>query len=170
MGIRDAWEQSLQREGHVRDPAQEQVVAELETLQQALEAAATQRRGWLRRWRKQSGEPVRGLYIWGGVGRGKTFLMDLFYETLSVDSKKRVHFHRMMRDVHCRLQALGNIEDPLDRVAEQIAAESSNPVFRRVLRQRHWRRNDSRSAAGRSVSPRRHAGHDVELTTVRTLP
>ena len=65
-----------------------------------------------------------GIYLWGGVGRGKTFLMDLFFETLDVEEKIRIHFHRMMRDVHVRLKALGDIEDPLDRVAADIAAET----------------------------------------------
>ena len=124
MGIRDAWEQSLKREGHVRDPAQERVVDILEALQAALQSAAASRRSFWQRWRNRGAPPVRGLYLWGGVGRGKTFLMDLFYETLAVDARKRIHFHRIMRDVHARLTALGDVEDPLDVVAAQIAAES----------------------------------------------
>ena len=67
---------------------------------------------------------IQGLYIWGGVGRGKTFLMDLFFESLAVEQKQRVHFHRMMHEVHERLQALGDVEDPLDRVAAKIAART----------------------------------------------
>jgi cell division protein ZapE len=66
----------------------------------------------------------KGLYIWGGVGRGKTFLMDLFFETLALGQKRRIHFHRMMREVHARLQALGPIEDPLDEVAAEIASST----------------------------------------------
>ncbi len=67
---------------------------------------------------------VKGLYVWGGVGRGKTFLMDMFFETLVLEAKKRVHFHRMMHGVHARIKALGDIEDPLDRVASDIAADT----------------------------------------------
>ena len=124
MGIRAAWENSLKREGHVRDPAQETVVEHLEALEARLvssEASRPRWFGWLR-----GGEPehVRGMYLWGGVGRGKTFLMDLFYESLEVKSKRRIHFHRIMRDVHERLAVLGDIEDPLDRVAADLAAES----------------------------------------------
>ncbi len=70
------------------------------------------------------GDAVAGLYIWGGVGRGKTFLMDLFYETLALPAKKRIHFHRMMHEVHARLARLGDIEDPLDQVAADIAWET----------------------------------------------
>jgi len=62
--------------------------------------------------------------LWGGVGRGKTFLMDLFYDSLSIGDKKRVHFHRMMQDVHARLRELGDIQDPLDSVAAAIAANT----------------------------------------------
>ncbi|MDJ0941424.1 MAG: cell division protein ZapE, partial [Woeseiaceae bacterium] len=123
MGIRKEWEQSLLREGHVRDPAQERMVERLEALQARL-AATDSSSGWLSRLRRQRREPVKGLYIWGGVGRGKTFLMDLFFETLAVRAKRRIHFHRMMRDVHARLNALGDVEDPLEQVAAAIADDT----------------------------------------------
>lgn len=66
---------------------------------------------------------VPGLYLWGDVGRGKTFLMDLFFETLPLERKTRIHFHRMMGDVHDRLQAIVDTEDPLDQVAVDIARQ-----------------------------------------------
>ncbi len=124
MGIRQAWENSLQREGHVRDAAQEDVVTLLEDVALQLVAADKQSKGLLSRLRQKQPETVRGLYIWGGVGRGKTFLMDLFFETLEIAAKKRIHFHRMMREVHARLAMLGDIENPLDQVAADIAAET----------------------------------------------
>ena len=126
MGIRQAWEQRLSDHGYVRDPAQERLLGKLEALQGELEAAARPR-GFLARLQKPA--PVRGLYVHGGVGRGKTFLMDLFFETLNVDSKRRSHFHRMMQDVHERLKALGDLEDPLDHVAGDIASETSVLCF-----------------------------------------
>ena len=125
--MREAYEKSLQRDGHDRDVAQDAIVAELDRLQQRLQAHAARKRSFLDVFRRRdSGRQagVRGLYIWGGVGRGKTFLMDLFFETLKVDAKKRIHFHRMLHDVHQRLAALGNIEDPLDQVAADIAADT----------------------------------------------
>lgn len=67
---------------------------------------------------------VPGLYLWGNVGRGKTFLMDLFFATLPIEKKARIHFHRMMADVHRRLKAHGDIEDPLDRVAAEFARQT----------------------------------------------
>ena len=68
-------------------------------------------------------KPVAGLYLWGGVGRGKSFLMDLFVESLEGAAKRRVHFHRLMSEVHARRRALAQVEDPLDRVAADLAAD-----------------------------------------------
>ena len=123
MEIRQAYEDSLTREGHVRDPAQLVVVERLERLNQQIQAQHSAR-GKLRRFFTGRSENIKGLYIWGGVGCGKTFLMDLFFEGLNIEKKKRIHFHRMMHEVHDRLGSLENVEDPLDRVAEMIAAET----------------------------------------------
>ncbi len=125
MNIRDAYEQSLQREGHTEDAAQLDIIACFEDLQARLLAHRPARRGLgslFKRRVSQAG--VRGLYIWGGVGRGKTFLMDLFFEALPIEAKKRIHFHRMMHEVHDRLSALGDIEDPLDKIAADIADDT----------------------------------------------
>ncbi|NNC76473.1 MAG: cell division protein ZapE [Woeseiaceae bacterium] len=124
MGIRSAWEKSLLREGHERDPAQQALIDRFEVLQRNLVRANAKSRKLFSRIFGKTTPAVRGLYIWGGVGRGKTFLMDLFFETLPLRDKKRIHFHRMMQDVHARLAALGDIEDPLDSVAAGIASET----------------------------------------------
>jgi len=124
LSVREAWEQSLRREGHVRDEAQEEIAALLERLQRQLLAANKSSNGFLALFRRKPHKAVRGLYIWGGVGRGKTFLMDLFFETLAIEAKKRIHFHRMMKDVQERLAALGEREDPLDQVAADIASDT----------------------------------------------
>jgi cell division protein ZapE len=127
LEIRQAYEDSLARAGHVRDPAQLDVIERLEDLQRRIQSHRPARSGLLRFLSAKPREKtsgVKGLYIWGGVGRGKTFLMDLFYESLQVEKKNRIHFHRMMHDVHKRLRSLDEIEDPLDTVAESIAAET----------------------------------------------
>ena len=125
MSIREAYAASLRAHGHDEDAAQLDVVARLDDLRLRLEAPP--RGGGWRRWfgrgRGRDGI-VRGIYLWGGVGRGKTFLMDLFFEALDVEAKTRIHFHRMMRDVHARLKGLDNVEDPLDAVAADIARET----------------------------------------------
>ena len=81
-------------------------------------------RSWVARWRgEQQGET--GLYLWGGVGRGKTLLMDLFYESLPTDDahggKLRMHFHRFMQRVHGELKAHGGTANPLQRIADRFA-------------------------------------------------
>ncbi|MCX7562070.1 cell division protein ZapE [Xanthomonadaceae bacterium XH05] len=67
--------------------------------------------------------PVRGLYLWGGVGRGKTFLVDLFFAHLALPSKRRIHYHRFMGEVHARIRALGQHADPLVQIASDYARE-----------------------------------------------
>jgi cell division protein ZapE len=124
LGIRAAWEKSLQLEGHVRDNGQAALVIELERLQSRLQKSTAQKSGWLSRFWSEPEPPVRGLYIWGGVGRGKTFLMDLFFETLELRQKKRIHFHRMMHTVHARLGELADVPDPLEIVAADIARDT----------------------------------------------
>ena len=68
--------------------------------------------------------PVRGLYLWGGVGRGKTFLVDEFFAALPFAEKRREHFHRFMQDVHARLRRHRNRRSPLNDVAQDIAAKA----------------------------------------------
>lgn len=122
--LREAYEQQLLRNGHVRDPGQETTLLRLIDLQQRLLAANPEHAGWRRLFgagKRVAG--VKGLYLWGGVGRGKTFLMDLFYETLAVDRKRRIHFHRSMHDVHRRLKALDQVEDPLNAVAADLSRD-----------------------------------------------
>ena len=74
---------------------------------------------WLPGTRPQA--PLRGLYLWGGVGRGKTMLMDWFYESLRFRRRERIHFYRFMRQVHAELRTIKHREQPLDAVAERLA-------------------------------------------------
>jgi cell division protein ZapE len=79
--------------------------------------------GFLGRLRKRpevpAPKPITGLYLWGGVGRGKTFLMDWFYDALPIADKHRVHFHHFIRDVHHALARLSGQQDPLEVVGDQ---------------------------------------------------
>ena len=84
---------------------------------------AKQRKGLLNRARRKNPVVGRGLYVWGSVGRGKTWLMDLFYEHLPVQEKQRIHFHRFMQRVHQSLKAQSNVRDPLSRIAAEWARQ-----------------------------------------------
>ncbi len=101
---RQRYEAELKRHGFQRDPAQEKAVDALDQLQARLLAEPTDAL-----WRRLLGRPVRapkGLYLWGGVGRGKTWLMDCFYGCLPFEDKLRLHFHRFMHEVHAALKQL----------------------------------------------------------------
>jgi cell division protein ZapE len=101
------------------DPEQQLAAARLDALQRSLETETP--RGLLRVFRRPA--PVRGVYLWGGVGRGKSMLMDLFHETLAIPDKRRVHFHAFMLEVHQRLREARKSEegDPVPPVAAALA-------------------------------------------------
>jgi cell division protein ZapE len=108
------------------DAAQEPAVRELDRLYTELLAAAPPR-GWRRRLLRLRGKtpvPTRGVYMWGGVGRGKTLLMDLFYNCLPFEDKLRQHFHRFMAGVHAGLRDVRDLANPLDAVADRLAART----------------------------------------------
>ncbi len=117
------------------DPAQEHVVLGLQELATQLAFYRPTRKsaalGWLM-GQRQKAAPVRGAYIWGSVGRGKTALMDMFFEEAQLSHKRRVHFHSFMADVHARIFAFRQLvkegrakgEDPIVPVAEALANES----------------------------------------------
>jgi len=79
--------------------------------------------GWMGGQSKQQAT-IKGLYFWGGVGRGKTYLMDVFYQCLPFENKQRTHFHRFMRYVHGRLAVHTGAKNPLQLVAQELAKES----------------------------------------------
>lgn len=100
------------------DSSQHPALRELDRLHAALVDAP--KPNWLGRlFGKPVTPPPTGLYLWGGVGRGKTFLIDLFYESLPIREKRRTHFHRFMRDVHQRLRAHAGERDPLASIARE---------------------------------------------------
>jgi len=104
-----------------RDPNQYAAVKALDGLWHDLHAR--QQASLLDRLRRRRLPPVRGLYLWGAVGRGKTWLMDLFFECLPPRRKQRMHFHRFMQRVHQDLRDLGRAQDPLARIAAEWAEQ-----------------------------------------------
>lgn len=116
----------LRRSGFCHDAAQERAVHALDELYRRLPAESPSA-GIIGRFRRWMGRPVtlrpeKGLYLWGGVGRGKTYLMDMFCDCLPFEAKSRMHFHRFMQRVHGRLGRLRNERDPLELVADDIAS------------------------------------------------
>ncbi len=121
------YQQDLKSDGFEYDAAQENAVRHLQRLYDELIA---QRDGqsatpWYKRMFKAKQQPpIKGLYFWGGVGRGKTYLVDTFFEALPLENKMRIHFHRFMHRVHEELKLLKDVQDPLIIVAEKIAKET----------------------------------------------
>ena len=112
--------------GELRPDSDQRAAAErLERLQRELEATPP-RGSTLWRLLRKAPEPPRGLYMWGGVGRGKSMLMDLFFNTVQIQRKKRAHFHEFMLDVHARLAEARKSEtgDPIPPVVESLAEEA----------------------------------------------
>ena len=123
----DLYQHHVGTPGFVDDPTQRSVLARLDDLQARLLARAERERGVVARIARRLGRvspPEKGLYLWGSVGRGKTFLMDLFFDSLPPERKLRTHFHRFMQRVHKELTRLTGNRDPLAIVAEALAAET----------------------------------------------
>jgi cell division protein ZapE len=110
----------LDRRRIVLDHAQRGALDRLQRLHDELVEFRRARLSLLRRWFHPP-LPPRGVYLWGGVGRGKSFLMDAFYATVPLRRKTRVHFHAFMKSVHDELRTLSREEDPLATVAARIA-------------------------------------------------
>lgn len=110
------------REGFEPDRAQASAVERLQALHEALINFKLRPRGFVSRtFQKHRHAPPKGLYLWGGVGRGKSALMDAFFAGLPYRRKARYHFHPFMRDVHAALKRHSSESDPLHRIADDIA-------------------------------------------------
>lgn len=124
-GLESAY-QTLVDAGELRaDPDQANAIAKLADIQQQLEAVPA-RGSTLWRLLGKKPEPVRGLYLWGGVGRGKSMLMDLFFDSVQIGRKRRAHFHEFMLDIHARLKVERDKEkgDPIPPVVTALADEA----------------------------------------------
>ena len=123
MKLLSAYHDALKEFDYQADPLQIEIIERLQVLSDALVKRQTVSltKSILRKFNQTRKRPCKGLYIWGEVGRGKTFIMDLFYEELPITGKKRQHFHRFMHDVHHRLISLGNTRDPLKVIADDIS-------------------------------------------------
>jgi cell division protein ZapE len=120
----------IAKRGFTADPAQLTAIGHLERLRAELEAAAVAPMAKrLLRGLSNNHTPPRGVYLWGGVGRGKTWLMDLFYASLATGAKRRTHFYRFMQEVHADLKRLKGMQSPLDGVADKITKKAQVICF-----------------------------------------
>ncbi|MGD1471571.1 cell division protein ZapE [Vibrio harveyi] len=129
------YQQDIAEHGFQRDEAQYNAVVALDNLYHAIAEFQSAPIPQLSTWQKLLGkkpelpEPPKGLYFWGGVGRGKTYLMDAFFDALPTERKMRVHFHRFMYRVHDELKRLGEVENPLSKVADLFKKEADVVCF-----------------------------------------
>lgn len=132
----EIYNKDIKEHGFQKDTAQLQAVTALDKLYhefiEYLETPVDKPSGW-KTWfsnkQPKLPESPKGLYFWGGVGRGKTYLVDTFFDALPTDKKMRVHFHRFMYRVHDELNALGDVNDPLELVADKFKAETEIICF-----------------------------------------
>lgn len=108
----------------VADEAQASAVDALQDLYERLNVRLSEKKSFFKVLFDRRPAPIQGLYLWGGVGRGKTYLMDSFYESLNFERKARMHFNRFMQRVHAELTDLSGEKNPLDLVADRIASET----------------------------------------------
>jgi cell division protein ZapE len=120
LTVAEYYQQALARRGFVSDDVQSAAVQRLQRTYEQWVAYKARRNTAFKRLVVRPPLP-RGAYLWGPVGRGKSFLMDSFYLTVPLVRKRRVHFHHFMRDVHREMATLKGREDPLDAVAWRIA-------------------------------------------------
>jgi cell division protein ZapE len=131
MTPKERYQADLQQVDFSHDHAQERAVELLQDLyerlidsEQQVDSTSRMQR-WKRRFKKPvATPPIKGLYFWGGVGRGKTYLMDAFYDALPFERKMRSHFHRFMQRVHKDLKQLSGEKNPLHLIASKLAKEA----------------------------------------------
>ena len=119
-GVRETYDRELAMRGYRSDPGQLAVIEELERCADDWAVYLSKRSSRIKKLIHRPEIP-RGVYMYGGVGRGKSFLMDCFYNAVGVKRKTRLHFHEFMREVHRQLALLQGTVDPLDALARQMA-------------------------------------------------
>lgn len=122
-GMMDAYQSTLSERGFQADPSQRAAAQRLQTLYSELLGFKVARRSLLRKVFSKPAAP-RSVYFWGGVGRGKSFLMDCFFDAVPYARKRRVHFHAFMQELHNDLKSLNHTADPLHTIADRISTNT----------------------------------------------
>lgn len=127
------YEADIASGGFTEDAAQRRAVEALQRLYEDMLRFRQQQSGGLlntlKSWLGKTPQAPQGIYFWGGVGRGKTYLVDTFFDTLPFEQKLRVHFHRFMHRVHKELKELKGKSDPLPIIADKLANEAQIVCF-----------------------------------------
>ena len=120
MSVREVYEEELQKRGYQSDLAQLRAIEALERCAKEWTAYQSKRSGLLGKLFSRPEVP-KGVYMFGGVGRGKSFLMDCFFAAVPVERKTRLHFHEFMREVHRELAVIQGTVNPLDELGKRMA-------------------------------------------------
>ena len=121
------YEQDLLDPEFIEDPAQRRAVERLQEVYDQMIAQPPAKESWLAKLgltKDKNITPIKGVYFWGGVGRGKTYLVDTFFECLPFEQKRRTHFHRFMHRIHLERKELRDQQDPLKIIGERLARET----------------------------------------------
>lgn len=121
MDLSNRYQQELENRGFGTDRVQEQAIGILSSLSEELSLYQQKKLKRMSFFKKPKAPD--GVYFWGGVGRGKTFIMDLFYDEVEVGHKKRIHFHRFMQMIHDKLKEHTQIANPLDAVVKEFSKD-----------------------------------------------
>lgn len=122
MKLIDQYKLACEKYGYQIDIQQLAVIEKMQQLRSNLLAEQKRRDSFWGRFRRR--QCIKGLYLWGSVGIGKTFLMDCFYDSLDLPNKQRIHFHDFMREIHVKLKALQGQKNPLHKIAKEYAAST----------------------------------------------
>ena len=123
----ERYSQDLQQKGFSEDPFQQAIMNRIDALYQSICQTTSSQEKPKRNWIAQLFFPkivtsqANGLYLWGGVGRGKTYLMDLLFFALPFEQKSRMHFHEFMLDIHQRMHKLAGSHNPLRKIGKELA-------------------------------------------------
>jgi len=120
MSVQANYERELQARGFTTDPAQMRAIDALERCANDWAAYKAKRSNSLKKLINRPDIP-RGVYMYGGVGRGKSFLMDCFFDAVPIQRKTRLHFHEFMREVHRELALMQGTVNPLDELGRRMA-------------------------------------------------
>jgi len=121
MRVTELYQASLEKKGYQSDAAQRAAIQRLQQCQDEWEQRSVKSGGFFSKLlNSQPQVAPKGVYFWGGVGRGKSFIMDCFFDAINIEKKTRLHFHEFMREVHRELQDLRGQADPLDHLGKKI--------------------------------------------------